>query len=154
MQLGKSYYCTSKTHLDHHRHHHHTISLFLTFLNFIRLYFTFPFPFLFLPWLLNQRCFVLAGSCSKAECTLGDWGEWEGTVEEGNCTEQKRRREYRKRVIFEQHMKACPSLPQECPTAPEETRTMCKSQNQMSVFGRYILKRALLLYWKVNIITQ
>ena len=76
--------------------------------------------------LLNECDLVFAGSCSKAECSLEDWGEWEGAIEEGTCVEQKRRREYSKATVYEQHIKECPSLPQECPAAPEESRTMCK----------------------------
>ena len=78
--------------------------------------------------------FVFTGSCSKADCTLqGDWGEWEGYVEEGTCTEQKRTREYTKTVVYEQHIKECPGLPQECPAAHEETRAMCKQQKVLMI---------------------
>jgi len=77
-------------------------------------------------------------SCSKADCTLqGDWGEWEGYVEEGTCTEQKRRREYTKTVVYEQHIKECPSLPQECPAAHEETRAMCSCKYATCSLGEW-----------------
>ncbi|KAL9979967.1 hypothetical protein ACROYT_G008494 [Oculina patagonica] len=64
-------------------------------------------------------------SCSKADCTLKDWSEWEGAVEKGTCTEQKRTREYTKSVVHEYHVDECPSLPQECPQAIKQTRAMC-----------------------------
>ena len=69
---------------------------------------------------------LFAGSCPKAECSLGAWGKWEGAVEEGTCAEQKRRRKYTRTIVYEQHLEECPSLPQECPTDPIETRVMCK----------------------------
>ncbi|CAH3179044.1 unnamed protein product [Porites lobata] len=64
-------------------------------------------------------------SCSKAECSLGDWSEWEGKVEQGRCGTQKRRRVYTKETVYEQHDKQCPSLPQNCLAPVEESRAMC-----------------------------
>lgn len=64
-------------------------------------------------------------SCSKADCTLGDWSEWEGAVEEETCAEQRRTRGYTISVVYELHLDKCPTLPQECPKPNEEKRIMC-----------------------------
>ena len=68
-----------------------------------------------------------AGSCSKADCTLGDWSEWEGATEEDTCAEQRRTRGYTISVVYELHLDKCSILPQECPKPNEEKRVMCKS---------------------------
>ena len=47
-------------------------------------------------------------------------------MEEGTCSEQKRIRGYSKSVVYESHVDECPSLPQECPQAIQQTRAMCK----------------------------
>ncbi|KAJ7387554.1 hypothetical protein OS493_000885 [Desmophyllum pertusum] len=76
--------------------------------------------------------------CSKADCTLEDWGEWEGAAKEGTCTEQKRTREYTKSVIYESHTKECPNLPQQCPPeANNETRTMCSCKYATCTLGNW-----------------
>ena len=77
---------------------------------------------------LNQLEWTLSssGSCSKAECSLGDWSKWEGKVEQGRCGTQKRRRVYTKETVYQQHEKQCPGLPQNCPAPVEESRAMCK----------------------------
>ena len=77
---------------------------------------------------LNQLewTWSFSGSCSKAECSLGDWSNWEGKVEQGRCGTQKRRRVYTKETVYEQHEKQCPSLPQNCLAPVEESRAMCK----------------------------
>lgn len=84
---------------------------------------------------LNQLEWTLSfsGSCSKAECSLGDWSEWEGKVEHGRCGTQKRRRVYTKETVYEQHDKQCPSLPQNCLAPVEESRAMCKE----TLIGHY-----------------
>lgn len=73
---------------------------------------------------------IFAGSCSKADCTMEDWSEWEGSVEEGTCAGQKRTRGYTMFIDYESHLDECPSLPQECPKANEQTRAMCKSRER------------------------
>ena len=77
---------------------------------------------------LNQLEWALSfsGSCSKAQCSLGDWSEWEGKVKQGSCGTQKRKRVYKKKTVYEQHGKQCPSLPQNCRAPLEESRAMCK----------------------------
>lgn len=74
-----------------------------------------------------KRGSYFAGSCSKADCTLGDWSEWEGAVEEGTCAEQRRTRGYTIFVVYELHLDKCPTLPQGCPKPNEQKRIMCKT---------------------------
>ena len=61
---------------------------------------------------------------------MEDWSEWKGAVEEGTCAEQKRTRGYSMFIDYESYLDECPSLPQECPKANEQTRAMCKSRER------------------------
>lgn len=81
---------------------------------------------------LRNKC-----NCSRAECTLTDWGEWEGSPEEGNCVEQKRRRSYTETVLYELHSEKCPKIPQECPADHVENRTMCKCSYVKCTLGNW-----------------
>ncbi|XP_031570928.1 uncharacterized protein LOC116305210 [Actinia tenebrosa] len=80
---------------------------------------------------LRKRC-----SCSKAVCSLGNWGSWSGNAAQGQCGSQVRTRSYSKSIVYEERQ-SCDGVSKDCPTAKSQTRKFCSCKYAICKLGEW-----------------